>query len=146
MINDSQKHSHQHSYQHRCVARIVTLSFMLTTADCFWIWVEFIQFCSMKSKLLINLYWHTWFIELSIDNVLISFLQVVTLLIFLLSLTSTNLVCSWWETEIDETLSVSSALIISSLFTYICFWSIRIWCSASHIKASSMIKLIQDIA
>ena len=127
------------------------LSFMSMTADCFWIWIESIQFCSMKFKVLVNLYWYTWSIELSIviswliNNVLISFLQVVTLLIFLLSLTSMNLVCSWWEAEIDEVLSVSSTLIISSLFTYMCFWSIRVWCSASYIKASSMIKLIWDI-
>ena len=135
----------------RTAVLFALLSFMLTTADCFWIWVKFIQFCFMKSKLLVSLYWYTWSIKLStvvswsIDNVLISFLQVVTLLIFLLSLTSMNLVCSWREAEIDEALSVSFALIISSLFTYICFWSIRIWCSANHIKASSMIKSIWDI-
>ncbi len=128
------------------------LSFMSMTADCFWIWIESIQFCSMKFKVLVNLYWYTWSIELSIviswliNNVLISFLQVVTLLIFLLSLTSMNLMCSWWKAEIDEALSVSSALIISSLFTYMCFWSIRIWCSVNHIKVSSMIRLIWDIA
>ncbi len=135
----------------RTAVLFTLLSFMLTTADCFWIWVKSIWFCFMKSKLLVNLYWYTWFIKLSIvvswsiDNVLISFLWIVTLLISSLSLTLMNLMCSWWEAEIDEALSVSSALIISSLFTYICFWSIRIWCSANHIKASSMIRLIQDI-
>ncbi len=129
----------------------VMLSFMSMTADCFWIWVEFIQFCFMKSKVLVNLYWYTWSIKLSIvvswsiDNVLISFLQVITLLIFSLSLTLMNLMCSWWEAEINEALFVNSALIISSLFTYMCFWSIRIWCNASHIKASSMIKSIWNI-
>ncbi len=135
----------------RTAVSFASLSFMLMTADCFWTWVEFIWFCFVKSKVLVSLYWYTWSIKLSIvvswsiDNVLISFFQVVTLLIFLLSLTLMNLVCFWREAEIDEALSVSSALIIRSLFTYMCFWSIRIWCSASHIKASSMIKLIQDI-
>jgi len=111
----------------RIAVSFASLSFMLTTADCFWIWVESIQFCYMKSKLLVNLYWYTWFIKLSIviswsiDNVLISFLQVVTLLISLLSLTSMNLVCSWREVEIDEALSVNFVLIISLLFTYMCF-------------------------
>ncbi len=132
----------------RTAVSFASFSFVLMTADCFWIWVEFIQFCSMKSKLLVNLYWYTWSIELSIviswsiDNVLISFLRIVTLLIFSLSLTLMNLVCSWWEAKIYKALSVNSALIISSLFTYMCFWSIRIWCSTSHIKASSMIRLI----
>ncbi len=135
----------------KTVVSFAMLSFMSMTADCFWIWVESIWFCFMKSKVLVNLYWYTWFIKLSIviswliDNVLISFLRIVTLLICSLSLTSMNLMCFWWEAEIDEALSVSSALIISSLFTYMCFWSIRIWCSASHIKTSSMIRLIQDI-
>ena len=64
----------------RTAVSFAMLSFMLMTADCFWIWVKFIQFCFMKSKLLVNLYWYTWFIKLliviswSIDNVLISFL------------------------------------------------------------------------
>ncbi len=64
----------------RTTMSFASLSFMLTTADCFWIWVEFIRFCFMKFKLLVNLYWYTWFIELSIviswsiNNVLISFL------------------------------------------------------------------------
>ncbi len=116
----------------KTVVSFAMLSFMSMTADCFWIWVESIWFCFMKSKVLVNLYWYTWFIKLSIviswliDNVLISFLRIVTLLICSLSLTSMNLMCFWWEAEIDEALSVSSALIISSLFTYMCFWSIRI--------------------
>jgi hypothetical protein len=75
------------------------LSFVLLTADCSWIWVEFIKFCFIKFTFLVSLYWYTWFIKLSIViswsiyNVLISFLQFITLLIFSLLLALMNLVC-----------------------------------------------------